>query len=585
MPKPSLSPYQHLHTFKLKRQLCDVKIKIQDSFIHAHRVVLAATCPYFKAMFIDTFFQEHGNNEITIQGLDFETVQNVIDCLYLQDFSINLDYDNCQNYLEAASFLQIAQIKRLCERFFMKNIDASNAVQIYALADSYPDCKNLLKVCHKFIRKNFDYCYINEFWSRLELDLILSILKSRDLDTKSEERIFLAGLSWLRADSHPVKKTISKHRAKFAPEIMECLDLNIISPAFLTAKIQNETIIKQNYICREMINDFKMKKMSKSEMLLEPRKFKPSYCLMTGGFNRRFTYHENSTSISGKTWYVDLNEIQQKDAKVNQVPELHTPRFSHKMVQIYDDDLNILAIGGHDGKNYLSSVERFSWHDKRWHLDIRRMNSKRSCFGASAVNLERDQRIYVVGGQNENGTIESCEFYSSIRKTWTFCASLKYPRLGLSVSNSPNNRFIYAVGGSSSSENSSYLNYIECYNVHENIWTDIHDLKVPRKHCTTAVVQNELYVLGGNSEEEGDMNSVSVYQVSLLKNSLELVRETNTVEKRVGSATVVHDDSVIIFGGRGDRSVEVGFDGYFEKCEFRLPDTLVGFGVVSFKPP
>ena len=582
MPKPSLSPYQHLHTFKLKRQLCDVKIKIEGSFIHAHRVVLAATCPYFKAMFIDTLFQEHSNNEVTIQGLDFETVQNVIDCLYLQDFNIHLDYDNCHNYLEVASFLQITKLKRLCERFFMKNIQASNAVQIYALADSYPDCKSLLKTCQKFIRKNFDYCYTNEFWSRLELDLVLSILKTRDLNTKSEERIFLAGLSWLRADSHPVKKTISKHRAKFAPDIMNCVDLNLISPAFLTAKIQNETIIKQNYFCREMIDDFKLKKMSKPETPQKPRKFQPSFCLLTGGFNPWFTHSERATSISGKTWYFDLNEIDKKDAKVNQLPELHSPRFSHRLVKLLNDDLNILAIGGHDGQNYLSSVERFSWQDKRWHLDIKRMNSKRSCFGAVSINFEYDQRVYIIGGQNENEAIESCEFYSSLRKTWTFFASLKYPRLGLSVSTSPSNRFIYAVGGSSTADSSSYHSYIESYNVHENIWTEILDLKIPRKHCATAVIQNELYVFGGNSEADGDLNSVNIYHISLLENSLELLKETSTAEKRVGSATVVHDDSVIIFGGRGDRSIEVGFDGCFEKCEFRLPDTLVGFSVVSF---
>lgn len=43
--------FENFEELRQKGQLCDVVIKVEDNEYHAHRLVLAGTCPYFRVMF------------------------------------------------------------------------------------------------------------------------------------------------------------------------------------------------------------------------------------------------------------------------------------------------------------------------------------------------------------------------------------------------------------------------------------------------------------------------------------------------------------------------------------------------------
>lgn len=56
---------------EIRRQgkLCDVTIKVDDQSFSAHRIVLAATIPYFYAMFMNEM-REHREKEITMKEIE-----------------------------------------------------------------------------------------------------------------------------------------------------------------------------------------------------------------------------------------------------------------------------------------------------------------------------------------------------------------------------------------------------------------------------------------------------------------------------------------------------------------------------------
>lgn len=56
---------------EIRRQgkLCDVTIKVEDQSFSAHRIVLAATIPYFYAMFMNEM-REHREKEITMKEIE-----------------------------------------------------------------------------------------------------------------------------------------------------------------------------------------------------------------------------------------------------------------------------------------------------------------------------------------------------------------------------------------------------------------------------------------------------------------------------------------------------------------------------------
>lgn len=60
---------------EIRRQgkLCDVTIKVEDHHFSAHRIVLAATIPYFYAMFMNEM-REHREKEITMKEIEAQWV-------------------------------------------------------------------------------------------------------------------------------------------------------------------------------------------------------------------------------------------------------------------------------------------------------------------------------------------------------------------------------------------------------------------------------------------------------------------------------------------------------------------------------
>nr|XP_036232919.1 influenza virus NS1A-binding protein homolog A-like [Bactrocera oleae] len=111
-------------------------------------------------------------------------------------------------------------------------------------------------------------------------------------------------------------------------------------------------------------------------------------------------------------------------------------RWQHCVVEL---DGNIYAIGGADGKNVLSSVERYTTSGG-WEL-VKSLNVGR--YDASAVTLNGE--IYVVGGVNEDRTkSKSVKCYNPDSNTWTSCADIRnyYQQPGVAV----HNGHIYVAG-------------------------------------------------------------------------------------------------------------------------------------------
>ena len=61
--------FQLMNNYRQENKLCDVILKVGNQSFLAHRIVLAATIPYFSSMFSHDMV-EANQKEITIQGID-----------------------------------------------------------------------------------------------------------------------------------------------------------------------------------------------------------------------------------------------------------------------------------------------------------------------------------------------------------------------------------------------------------------------------------------------------------------------------------------------------------------------------------
>ncbi|XP_026681069.1 kelch-like protein 17 isoform X2 [Diaphorina citri] len=115
----------------LNGQLCDVTLRCGMDTIHAHRVVLASTSPYFHAMFNDDMV-EKGQTEIGFQDIDAMALRHLVDFSYTGEIMIT--EENVQVLLPASSLLQISSVREACCKFLMRQLHPSNCLGIRSFA-------------------------------------------------------------------------------------------------------------------------------------------------------------------------------------------------------------------------------------------------------------------------------------------------------------------------------------------------------------------------------------------------------------------------------------------------------------------
>ena len=92
-------------------KLCDITLVANEAKFTAHRIVLAASIPYFHAMFLHEM-AESRQAQVRIGTLDAAALEQLIN--YSYNGSVTISAETVQPLLVAANFLQLTSIKRAC---------------------------------------------------------------------------------------------------------------------------------------------------------------------------------------------------------------------------------------------------------------------------------------------------------------------------------------------------------------------------------------------------------------------------------------------------------------------------------------
>ena len=79
-----------MNTLRQQNQLCDVVLKAANTEVHAHRVVLASSSPYFLAMFTSEL-SESRQGVVTLQEVDSEALKLLVDVVYTSEIEVTED--------------------------------------------------------------------------------------------------------------------------------------------------------------------------------------------------------------------------------------------------------------------------------------------------------------------------------------------------------------------------------------------------------------------------------------------------------------------------------------------------------------
>uniref|UniRef100_A0A3Q2Q8S9 Kelch-like protein 20 n=1 Tax=Fundulus heteroclitus TaxID=8078 RepID=A0A3Q2Q8S9_FUNHE len=488
VPQPARMPYvsdkhprqtlEVINLLRKHRELCDVVLVVGAKKIYAHRVILSACSPYFRAMFTGEL-AESRQTEVVIRDIDERAMELLIDFAYTSQ--VTVEEGNVQTLLPAACLLQLAEIQEACCEFLKRQLDPSNCLGIRAFADTH-SCRELLRIADKFTQHNFQEVMESEEFMLLPANQLIDIISSDELNVRSEEQVFNAVMAW-------VKYSIQERRPQL-PQVLQHVRLPLLSPKFLVGTVGSDPLIKSDEECRDLVDEAKNYLLLPQERpLMQGPRTRPRKPIRCG---------EVLFAVGGWCSGDAISSVERYDPQTNEwrMVASMSKRRCGVGVSVLDDLL--YAVGGHDGSSYLNSVERlYDPKTNQWSSDVAPTSTCRTSVGVAVLG----GFLYAVGGQDGVSCLNIVERYRLVsvlerynpqENRWHTVSPMGTRRkhLGCAVYQD----MIYSVGGR---DDTTELSSAERYNPRTNQWSPVVAMTSRRSGVGLAVVNGQLMAVGG----------------------------------------------------------------------------------------
>ncbi|XP_052009229.1 kelch-like protein 33 [Xyrauchen texanus] len=536
---------QYLRQLWAERVGCDVELEAEGRVFHAHRVLLAACCDYFRGMFSSGMreSQQESVSLLLVGAAEFEALLH-----YAYSGVLALGWSCIFELTCTFLQLQFQFALSLCLIFLQKEMDAYNCLDVASFAEAY-GMTNLLALAEDFVLRHFQEVSLTPKFQDLPKEKLKKYLQSDSLCVPSELPVFKAVMSWIAA--------FPKQRAKLAKELMETIQFPLMT--FNEFK-EVKSITHWPTTCSKNLYKSLLKQFCSSSSYVQNnfRAYLPKDTLVIVGGERitaNFEKHKPCTEM----WF--SNSFQNHVGLVKKVewrmlgnlPE--NPTFSHGVGVLRG---NMYVVGGryYYGKaDTMKCAYRYDPIQNSWHR-LADMHERRGSVTLVVLN----EKIYAIGGERDSEvSMETVEVYCPNTNSWRFVCPLDQPlcyhaasvwKGAIFISGGLNSqcqcllsmilyhpekgstylaemnhdRFqhcmetlgdhLYVAGGVSCGAGGHQMDQLSCevYDPVANSWSAIMSLPIPHVGSASVVLEGKVYVIGGYCQEYyRDINSVHRY--------------------------------------------------------------------------
>ncbi|KAI8487757.1 hypothetical protein Bbelb_344950 [Branchiostoma belcheri] len=530
----------------------DVLVYVEDARFKVHKQVLMENSDYFHSMFTHCL-RESQENSVTLRGLEEETFETLLTFMYTSKMSLTDDHANFTKILFTATYLQIPKALQLCDNYLQNLMNSENCAEMAVVAADH-GLTQLESAALELVSKNFSLVTESVSFLYLSPVQMIKLIDSSYTIACAELDIFEAYVKWFRFNI--------KERYKFVGRIMSKIRFALISLRHL-----EEDVFK----IAEEFRDLEFIRIVLEARDWHIKKFEQSVC---AGMNVTSRVPPVMTLISG------LEDANQDSSLAMQMCRTPSPGkllwepvntlpkgFQEAAVAcaVVEDFLYVLGFPTH----FLSSdslvkdhVSLFYRYDSRQHdwLPLRKPRVKHAGMTLSAIG----DKLYACGSACNN----IMESYSIRTNKWSDAAQLPHhlflqaaetfggklyisgglhEETGLSQASCDLLRFdpetdeivtlgpmrsprfghclvavgskLYEFGGTTFDPEIISWRFAlnsECYDVTEDVWTEIPSIPSPRSFFGALAWGEQIYVIGGTRDGVGLM-TVHVYDVKKKK--------------------------------------------------------------------
>ena len=503
--------------------LCDTTIRAQGQDFPAHKCVLSAASPYFRAKFTSRL-QENVSNLVELQEAKSTTISDVLQFIYTGEASI--DSSSAQDLLLIADYLIIPSLKSKASNFLESSLNASNCLALESLATQY-NCTSLKQAAVAFKFENFVAVAKSEDFKTFDAESIKELICKDEINVSDEEEVYQAVIAWVKHDL--------PSRECLLPELLKCIRLFSMSKYSLRNILDDELVSKNLTCTRVVINalDFFFFPGRFQNISLKPRLSLEKYeqvVVLTGGFKSGPLKDTRCFVPSSLSWV--------------SLPMMPHPN-SHHGAAVCGGLLYIMG-----GANS-APVCYFNPKQNRW-SSLGTMLKLKSC----SVTCFHEE-LYVIGGE---GSWQSVEIFNPVLEKWRQGSLMETHRAG--HSSVLLQGCIYVIAGH---DGTVCQNSVECYNPLTDQWNKVSSMSKARRFAASAVTAAEkIIVVGGfgdmtvtTIEPSCEMFDPSTNQWSLVSSPL---------NPRAVHGVVSIDDKVYLFGGENESTLVGAVECFDVKC-------------------
>nr|CAD7445133.1 unnamed protein product [Timema bartmani] len=492
--KPPYRNHHHTHrafdiinVMRKQNLLCDVTLVAESVEVPAHKMVLAACSPYFYAMF--TSFEESKLERITLQGVDSQALQLLVDYVYSSE--VHVTEDNVQVLLPAANLLQLTDVRDACCDFLQAQLHPTNCLGIRAFADLH-GCLDLLTHGETYIEQHFPEVVECEEFLTLSHQQVSKLICSDRLTVPSEEKVFECVIGWVHHDLHT--------RQVYLAELMEHVRLPLMSQEYLVQRVEEEPLLKANLQCKDYLIEALKYHLLKGEqkVLFKTPRTKPrqpvglpKVLLVVGGQAPKAIRSVECYDFKEERWY-----------QVAEMPTRRCSVFLPTRAGLSVISGRVYAVGGFNGSLRVRTVDVYDPTLDQW-TSCASMEARRSTLGVAVLG----NCIYAVGGYDgaSRQCLSSVESYNPETDTWCSISEMSARRSGAGVGVLEGT--LYAVGGH---DGPLVRKSVESYNPDSKSWNPVADMSFCRRNAGVVAMNGVLYVVGGD-DGSSNLASVEVY--------------------------------------------------------------------------
>ncbi|KAM9391860.1 kelch-like protein 22 isoform 2-T2 [Pholidichthys leucotaenia] len=505
--------------------LFDVTLVVEGKPIQAHRILLAASCEYFRGMFAGGL-REMQQKEILIHGVSYAGMKKILDYIYTSE--IELDLECVQEVLKAATLVQLDSVIGFCCDFLYSWMDESNLLEVHHLADLY-GLQQLSDMIHSYILKNIHSLSCTDVYRQLPQDEVFRALSSNELSVNSENEVYEAALHYhFSPEQVETDQVYLQDNLKMLDAVRFCL----IEKEMLQRLYNrlDECPLKDSVSAALSYHEQEILQPVLQTPLTQPRS--TFHCIL--GFGGMFSSSslpdsEHAFRVFHPTW-----------SEWRTLPAIYGHRMSNQGIAVLNNF--VYLIGGDKNTSGFRAETCCCRYDPRhnkwcWIQPLQRSRADHCVCVAGGY-------IYAIGGRDYSTEIDSVERYDPQTNTWEYVSALKrevYAHAGAEVDGK-----IYITCGR---RGNAYLKETLCYDPAANDWTGCAEGPVGRAWHGVAAVNGRVYAIGGSNDEHGyrrDVLKVACFDPPA--NSWSLLSPLPTGHGEPGIA--VFDQRIYVLGGR-----------------------------------